>query len=115
MKTKDEVLKMLKSMAGCYTAVFCKDEKGNNAMYTACNVDYFFILDYEECLIEDENWVLNEFKNLNSGDINIDEWAQDLSREEIEALKNTMDAGKLFIASFQNNKVGYMDIIIWEN
>lgn len=115
MKTKDEVLEILKSMAGCYTAVLIKDEKGNNSMYVACNVDYFFHSDYDECLDKNEDWVLNEFKNINSGDINIDEWAQELSREEIEALKNTMDAGKLFIASFQNNKVGYMDIIIWEN
>ena len=53
MKTKNDILEIIKTMIGNYTPVKVMDAQGNNSSFVACCVDYFFDGECDANIIND--------------------------------------------------------------
>ena len=119
MKTKEEVIEMIrKDMAGCYACVSTCDNQGYNQMFSSQYVDD--LLDEEnqlgyhnaECLM-DEEWELCQFVPVTNEDIDIHEWAQEFDDDTIERLSKEIDEGGYYIATFCNDTIGKLELLVW--
>ena len=120
MKTKDEVIEMIKkNMTGCYTCEYSCDEQGNNHNYGSVYVDDLF--DEEDSLgydntrnLEKDTWEMESFYSVTNDDIDIEEWAQEFDKETIEQLRKDIDDGCFYKAIFYNDCVGTRALLVWE-
>lgn len=111
--TKEEVLQILECMSGCDTPAYSCDCQGYNESYNDYHVDDFFNEDYSEYLPGDD-WELVGFEKASPEDIDMDVWAQEFPKEDIEMFKEILNAGRLSVATFHNDSVGTLKIIISE-
>lgn len=111
MKTKNDVLGMIQCMMGCHTPAYVADQNNNNAAYVCYPVDSLLDEDRVDYLMS-EDWELMDF-SVAPADMNMDLWAQEFRQDLIEDLKRSLKNGELCIASFFNEKEGYIKLIVW--
>lgn len=116
---KEEVLKKIESIRGCYTCVYSCNEQGNNGAYHCEPVDGLLDEEIEEnynawCLKEDA-WVLDSFESITNNDIDIDIWAQEFNHETIDIIRKQIDEVSYYLAVFSNDNVGTQKILVWED
>ena len=110
MKTIDQVIGMMESMMGCNTPVYTTDAQGNNASYNATSVDDML----EREFAPGNDWTLTGYRQADASEIDIEQWAQEMPQNAVDALAQTMADGDLYIASFHSDSLGYMEVMIWE-
>lgn len=106
MTTKGNVLEMIEAMHGNDTCVFTADAQGYNGEHHRIYVDD--LLDSAE--FEDESWELAGFSQLTEGDIDVDEFCQEFTDEEIEAVKEGIKNGEYYLATFTREECGYGEV-----
>lgn len=102
-------------MRSCVTCVYMTDAQGYNGWYSAIYVDD--LLDIDE--LGDESWKLAGFYRLNEGDIDVDEFCQEFTDEEIEGVKEGIKNGEYYLATFTREECGYgevgtYEVLVWE-
>lgn len=106
---KEDILKLFDSIFGSYTPAYVCDKNGYNGSYEMMNVDEL-ISGGEYCTpLAQMNFL--SYKKAECEDIEV--WAQEADDEERESLKETMKEGKLYIASFSDERAS-MDIMFWK-
>lgn len=112
MKTKEEVLAMIDCMNGCYTAAYTADINNYNGSYTAYPVDALIDEDSEEYLGSEE-WQMTDFHKA-PADLDVDVWAQEFAEVHVNAFKDSLFNGELYIASFWHEEKGLISLLIWD-
>lgn len=112
MKPKEEVIKMINRMFGCTTPAYTTDNNNNNSSYTAYPIDALIDEDSDECLARDE-WQMIDFEKA-PADLDIDMWAQEFSENQIQGFRDNLKNGNLYIASFWNDELGQIKLILWD-
>lgn len=108
--TKENALEMIEAMHGNDTCVYTTDAHGNNGCYNRIYVDD--LLDRAE--LGDESWALAGFSKLAEGDIDVDEFCQEFTDEEIEGVKEGIKNGEYYLATFTNEERGTYEVLVWE-
>lgn len=105
MKTKEEVMEMIKKNAG-FSAYVYRCEHGCNGEYSIQEFDDILKEDtkwgYHNpwCLL-DEEWELQRFEPVTNEDVYVYHWEQEDDYEGcIEGLKEAIDAGEFYCAEF---------------
>lgn len=109
---KEKVVNAIESMFGSYTCMLSADKNGNNSNYGTCEANCFFDED-SECFILSEDWKLEKVVKVTKENCDLDVWAQEFDEKTRSELKNDLEDGELYIASFKSEDKGTMDIIIW--
>lgn len=110
---KEEVLCLLEAMSGCDTPAYICDNQGNNESYNDFLVDDFFNEDYANYL-PGQDWNFLGMEKADPDNVDMDIWAQEFPKEDIEMFKNMLNDGRLYIATFHNDNHGTLKIIICE-
>ena len=113
--TKENVIEMIEKMRSCVTCVYTADAQGYNGWYSEIYVDD--LLDGVE--LGDESWELAEFSKLTEGDIDVDEFCQDFTDKLIDGVKEGIQKGKYYLATFTREECGYgepriYNVLVWE-
>lgn len=93
-------------MQGDDTCVYTTDAQGYNGWYSRIYVND--LLDNVE--LGDESWELAEFSKLTEGDIDVDEFCQEFTDEEIEGVKEGIKKGEYYLATFTRKECGYGEV-----
>lgn len=113
MKTKHDVLEMLELMTGSYTPAYVSDAQGNNGAYCAYNVDWLFDEDSNEYLRADD-WSFEGLRLADPANIDVDVWAQEFEKRDIDDFKTMMKNSQLCIAKFRHEDRGVIELMVWE-
>lgn len=110
METKEDVITTLASNLGASVPVRTTDNQGYNESFSVARIED--VLDTVET---------SEFigcSNASDDNIDLDVWTQEyVDEKNIEALREDLDAGRLYKVSFYSEEEGcegYMDILIWQ-
>lgn len=104
--TKANALEMIEAMHGNDTCVYTADAQGYNGEYHRVYVDDLL----DRAKLHDDSWKLSGFSKLTEGDIDVDEFCQELTDEEIEGVKDGIKYGEYYLATFTNEECGYGEV-----
>lgn len=110
MKTKENVIDMLETMMGCQTAAYIANDNGNES-YSVVNVDD--LIDEDGVNIQSENWNMTSCEEATQKNVDMEIWAQEFDDNNKMALVNTMEAGELYVASFENENGCLIKLLVW--
>lgn len=113
MKTKQDVLNALELMMGSYTPACVCDANGSNAAYCAYNVDWLFDEDSDEYIRADE-WSFEGLRLADPINVDLDVWAQEFEKRDIDDFKSMMENNQLYIAKFRHEDKGIIEFMVWE-
>lgn len=113
MKTKQDVLNALELMTGSYTPAYVSDAQGNNGAYCAYNVDWLFDEDSNEYIRADD-WSFEGLGLADPVNVDLDVWAQEFEKRDIDDFKSMMENNQLYIAKFSHEDKGVIELMVWE-
>lgn len=113
MKTKEDVLEILELMTGMYIPCYVSDEQGNNGSYCAYNVDCLLDEDSNTYLIADD-WSFDGLRLADPINVDLDVWAQEFDKRDIDDFKSMMENNQLYIAKFSHEDRGVIELMVWE-
>lgn len=112
-ETKEKIVEMLKAIYECETPALVSDVNVNNSSYVKVPVDYFFDESSLGYILKD-SWVLESIRKSTTEIDDIEEWAQEFSKENIESLRKEIERGNMYVANFTNSVIGNISVMIWK-
>lgn len=112
-RDKESVLNWLESyMGGCTTPAYITDAQGINGAYCACYTEEFFNGDKYNYL-SGEDWQFKGTERADTEEVDLDIWCQEFdNKEAVDALRETMGNGNLYIAHFEKENGEEMEDIL---